>query len=452
MEGFGYIGQAGTGKTTELIKSVEESIDYETWSKSSALLALTFMHGSRRRLEAKLSNIQRNIVRVCCQTIDSFCLTLFQRYRSFLGITLTIVINDNPDDEFEDDGKLYVGIYKVREYAVKILDFEVIKNIISFSYPIIVVDEFQDCDGALLDVIKRLSDCTTLYVAADNFQKLDNSPDCLATDWLSESFELTELEKFWRTDESKILDSASSMRTNEATKNGVELRFAPTKDLAAYFILSNMQWYDRMGGNNRSVAIISPVSPRSDAFVRQTLERINQPMSKPTTRKKKGYHLNPQYFTIEGEKRVTTNQILNKLEGWDTIDNVSKDTIEKWNLEGSKGYDMGVERAKKLMNLRNTKQISKNEFAGLVSSGIHFFSTYIMKQNSSRIFLTVHGAKNREFDDVFILWSKYTLPKEELYQRKLLYNAITRAKRKVLIIAEGQPDRATENPLNLISG
>lgn len=450
MDGYGYIGQAGTGKTTQLIKKVEESIDFDDWSESAAILAITFMHGSRRRLENKLRPIQNKGINVCCQTIDSFCLNLFKRYKSYLGISNVVVVSDDPDVLSEHEDRLHIGIHRIRERAKDLLDFAIIKEVLEFSYPIVVVDEFQDCDGDLLEIIKKLSDCGGLFVAADDFQKLDNSPDCPATQWLSQAIELNQLEKIWRTNDGKILDSAKALRKDEATKNGVDVVFVPSKDVAAYCILSNMQWYDKMGSGSRTVAILSPVGPQRDNFVSQTLERLNSPMERKTTKKKRGYRLEARPFQIEGEKRITTQQILEQCAGWDSLELITQDAMENWTFEEHIGFDIGVKRAKRIMKLRNTEALSKVEFAGLISSGLHFSNTFIKRRGNSRIFLTVHGAKNREFDDVFILWPRYTLPNEELYLKKLMYNAITRAKRKVIVIVQGSQVRRRECPLNLI--
>ena len=450
MDGYGYIDQAGTGKTTQLIKKVEESIDLDNWSESAAILAITFMHGSRRRLESKLRQIQHMGVKVYCQTIDSFCLNIFKRYKSYLKIQSMVIVSDNPDELLKLDGRLHIGIHRIREKTKDLLEFNIIKEIFKFSYPVVVVDEFQDCDGDLLEIIKMLSDCCELFVAADDFQKLDNYSDCPATEWLSEAVQLNVLEKIWRTNDGKILDSAKALRKDETTNNGVDVVFVPSKDVAAYSILSNMQWYDKMGSGSRTIAIISPVGPKSDNFVHQTLERLNSPMERKSTKQRKGYRLEARPFQLESEKKTSTQYILQQCAGWDSLEVVTKDAMESWTFERYTGFDIGVKRAKRVMKLRNTETLSKVEFSGLISSGLHFANTFITRKGNSRIFLTVHGAKNREFDDVFILWPRYTLPKEELYLKKLMYNAITRAKRKVVVIVQGNKNRGSECPLNLL--
>ncbi|TWR52141.1 hypothetical protein FIV41_26660 [Pseudomonas marginalis] len=49
--------------------------------------------------------------------------------------------------------------------------------------------------------------------------------------------------------------------------------------------------------------------------------------------------------------------------------------------------------------------------------------------------LTVHGAKNREFDLVIVLWPAAIRGNDE-QQRRLLYNAITRAKQQCLVLVQ----------------
>lgn len=446
MVGVAYIGQAGTGKTTRLIGKLSESIDFVSWPASASILAITFMHGSRRRLEDKLKIIQQKGVQVSCKTIDSFSLNLLERYRSYLGIKNSIIVVENPDEFNEKEDKLLIGRNRIRQMANELLDFKIVKEVLGFSYPIIIVDEFQDCDEALLEIVKKLTDYSQLIVAADDFQNLSNTDGCAATRWLAETLELNTLVNIWRTNQSRILESSRALRTSEPTNRGVKIQFVPSKDMAAFVILSNMQWYDKMGSTG-SVAIISPVGPGGDAFVRHTLQRIHLPMERKGP---KPYKLGERPYLVEGRERITAQQILTSLQEWESIEVVTSEHLSIWIFDNHPGLNHAVMRAKRMMKLRNVNQISKVEFTGLLSSSIHFVNTYLFRTGNNRIFLTVHGAKNREFDDVFILWPKYTLPKGDLYLRKLMYNAITRAKRKVIVIVQGPITRRTECPLNLL--
>jgi len=71
---------------------------------------------------------------------------------------------------------------------------------------------------------------------------------------------------------------------------------------------------------------------------------------------------------------------------------------------------------------------------------------------AKRLAMTVHGAKNQEFDRVVVLWP-YGIKKDPLFQRKLLYNAVTRAKREAVILVQGGDARiAKDSTLQLLRG
>lgn len=94
----GYIGQAGTGKTTKLISSLNCKVESVDWSSHNGILALTFMHGSRRRLLGKLNFLREQNIKVECQTIDSFCVKIVHRYKMYLGINKKISISDKCEE------------------------------------------------------------------------------------------------------------------------------------------------------------------------------------------------------------------------------------------------------------------------------------------------------------------------------------------------------------------
>ncbi|MNY39192.1 RecBCD enzyme subunit RecD [compost metagenome] len=59
--------------------------------------------------------------------------------------------------------------------------------------------------------------------------------------------------------------------------------------------------------------------------------------------------------------------------------------------------------------------------------------------NSTHLFtaLTVQQAKNREFDGVVVIWP-YQVGGDVEHKRRLLYNAVTRARRWCNVIVQGQ--------------
>jgi superfamily I DNA/RNA helicase len=58
--------------------------------------------------------------------------------------------------------------------------------------------------------------------------------------------------------------------------------------------------------------------------------------------------------------------------------------------------------------------------------------------------MTIHQAKNREFDSVIVLWP-YEVAGVVDRQRRLLYNAITRAQRQAVVVVQN-PARLQQPP------
>lgn len=444
MANKGYIGQAGTGKTTKIIEDLNDLVKPEEWAKTSSILAITYMHGSRRRLENKLSPFVKKGVRVNCMTIDAFCLHIVQRYKSYLGIKSQIIVSDNVDEntKLEEEKKLICGIHTICQIATELLDFKIVKEVMKFSYPIIVVDEFQDCEEGHLQIIKKISENNSLLIAADDFQKLDNELNSLAVNWLNESIICEELSTIFRTNDNKILNSARALRNNTQAEDAIEVKFVASKDLAAWTVASQIEWYSKMEQEGRSLALISPVGQKN-AFIRDTLNRLQRGFEKS--------NLRPHPFIIESEKKITVDEVLKKCTGLGKKIVLTVEMLESWKTIDDICLQMAITYTKRIMKLRNSNSISVDEFKRALSSRLHFASTFLSIKKDNRVFLTVHGAKNREFDDVFILWPQYGLVGNELYLRKLMYNAVTRARRKVILIVQGTRDeRISEPVLNLL--
>ncbi|HBB16115.1 MAG TPA: hypothetical protein DCZ97_03615 [Syntrophus sp. (in: bacteria)] len=65
--------------------------------------------------------------------------------------------------------------------------------------------------------------------------------------------------------------------------------------------------------------------------------------------------------------------------------------------------------------------------------------------------MTVHQAKNREFDSVIVLWPLQIQGSSERH-RRLLYNAVTRAKKQVIVIVQDpKKDRLGKPPFAPVS-
>ena len=71
-----FEGAAGTGKTHNLVGRAGELVQDGALGEGHKLLALTFMNGARRRLDARLGENPAFRRRFDCQTFDVFARTL----------------------------------------------------------------------------------------------------------------------------------------------------------------------------------------------------------------------------------------------------------------------------------------------------------------------------------------------------------------------------------------
>ena len=126
-----FEGAAGTGKTTKLIEEIRAQVKRFPPGPEQCPLALTKFHGSRRRLEAKLSGHAGVGRPVECLTIDSFAWNLVRRWRGLtkhLGVTAV-------QGDFQS----------ITSAAGRLLQDPQVGPWVSRRYPLVVVDELQDC-------------------------------------------------------------------------------------------------------------------------------------------------------------------------------------------------------------------------------------------------------------------------------------------------------------------
>ena len=75
-------GPAGTGKTTRLFQKLGRVLDECPLAEHQRVLALTKMHGSRRRMDGQLRATSGLRGRYHCGTADSFAWSIVRRWRT----------------------------------------------------------------------------------------------------------------------------------------------------------------------------------------------------------------------------------------------------------------------------------------------------------------------------------------------------------------------------------
>ena len=146
MNIFYFEGAAGTGKTYSLIHSLKDYLREHTLAEHQRVLALTFMHGSRKRLENKLYSVNEIKKKFDCVTFDSFAWEIVRRWEGLLSkSSVDDYIIKNPYD-------------KVCAQAAILLALPSVQKWISRTYPAVLIDEVQDLSKPRFEVLRGLSE------------------------------------------------------------------------------------------------------------------------------------------------------------------------------------------------------------------------------------------------------------------------------------------------------
>jgi superfamily I DNA/RNA helicase len=406
-----FTGGAGCGKTFQLIAAIETGLQIEPLQPHQKILALTYMHGSRKRLEEKLSKVNLFKKKFNCSTIDSFCWRLLCRWRS-LAVDIGVEELSNVDYDL------------ICEAAGKLLKHEIVAKWVSRTFPIVLLDEAQDLTPDRLSIFSALEPYVKLFVAADEFQCLDeNLNPNPAYEWLQHSDDITELTIPQRTNVADLLNAASAIRRGESPVAGNSFKVAKgfSVGLAGSWLSNEISWY-RKGG---SVAILSPVN---GIYMKRVIEWA--------TTKKTSKQNGPHNIKYEMSEQNSTNNFFAKI----TIPSIV--AVENIQNIIAPGGDSSIEKdvkgwiRKKIISL-GVSNISKEELEEFIRGS---FSRRKMIRSIDEIgvaAMSVHAAKNREFDNVIILWPA-AVQGSDNQKRRLLYNAVTRAKKRCLVIVQSQ--------------
>jgi hypothetical protein len=407
-----FEGPAGCGKTYQLMQELQLTLSQVPLTPGQQVLAITFMHGARRRLEARLNAVVRNSNRFRCITLDSLAVAICQRWRS-LGRHLRLPASDG--QRFEE----------ICNSAGILLEQPPVAKWIRASYPIVVVDEAQDLHPERLRVVRALAETTYVLVAADEFQCLNSElrPNP-AVEWIRASCNVTTLAVPHRTNVAALLEAASDIRQGNPPRAvscfGFDIKAAPGVPLAGTFLANAVRWNGR-----GSVSAITP--SRRSRWVLDTVEYV----TKTKTRHGSG----PYRFVWEHTHHDETEAVLEKLalpdvcrysEALSSLEVTQGDSVKDligWLKHRHRVTGQQIFSTSELRNAVDALRSRQRKY-----SGTSFWPTAAM---------TVHHAKNREFDGVVVLWP-YTVAGDAEDKRRLLYNAVTRARRWCMVLVQNE--------------
>ncbi|MGH7282421.1 MAG: AAA family ATPase [Polyangiaceae bacterium] len=259
MSVHSFVGPAGSGKTTRLMDSLEARLRERPLIEGQRVLAVTRMHGARHRLDERLANgVARG--QCDCMTMDRLAWVLAMRWRSRLK-----ELGGTPSSELDFD--------ETCRSAALLLGDNAVSAWLARRYPIVIVDEFQDCRDGRLGIVRALSASCELLLAADDFQDLTGEAGAPAVDWLKTTGNREELEHIHRTDEEQLLGAANALREGRKLSIGWSAGFslvpAPNANVAASFVARAIRW-----SAGASLVVLSPTGPARSKFVRDALERL----------------------------------------------------------------------------------------------------------------------------------------------------------------------------------
>jgi hypothetical protein len=428
-------GPAGSGKTFNLLKHTAVFGQRLILEEHQSVLAVTYMHGSRQRLETGLAGHTecRKLRRNVC-TIDGFALP---QWRLCFGQKRIAYAMKASAAEYDERFGVGLSYDQVVQKAAELLQHPTIQANVISTHPLVIVDEFQDCEEHRLAIIQRLSTFVQVIVAADAFQHLNvNSGRCEATAWIEQVEGVKEtclcLHRNERTTNSAIINAAAALRENRiADTPAVQVCVLPTgKGGTLGLAASKILWFLRSARQGATVVLLP--SKLKDA--EKIVESIqNQCLTKKFT---------VPTYTMHGSTEYEIETLLTELRHYASLSSLPPDA--------SADAREAMERAARFIHLRG--------FPGVDSAVLEHFAEKIvhakraqMRLSSKLIFSTVHGAKNREFEHVFVLWG-YALRENFEHHRRLLYNAITRAKVSCTILDVRNATLVQKDPLMRLLG
>jgi len=374
---------------------------------------LTCRHIARRRQSDRLKVFAGLAGRVQCSTGEAFAWRISRRWR---GLATALGIPATTEGEFD----------AVCDAAGLLLEQAQVRSWTAMSFPIVLVDEGQDLRPQRLRMLVALSGATHALIAADEFQCLDQAlrPNPLVT-WLQNAAELETLSQVRRTNVAGLLAAASAIRGGQAPVNGQGFRILQpgvSVPLAATFLANAIAW--RQGGD---VAVITPAL--QGGYAQSIVARVAQG---PCGQQQNG----PYYIQWEGTDRDETQLIVGALQ-LPAAPTVVEACAALRALPPSGPARATLSWVNNQIHAVGRSVFTREEIEAVIARNVALRRQH--GGGGSHLFnaMTVQQAKNREFEGVVVIWP-YQVGGDIEHKRRLLYNAITRAKRWCNIIVQGQ--------------
>jgi hypothetical protein len=407
---FAVEGAAGCGKTYRLMEALSEALAATPLQEGQRVLALTFMHGARRRLNEKLRGVAGLKGRFECVTIDSLAWRLLRRWR---GLAAALGIQPLREDQYDAQC----------DAAGALLERPEVRGWTAASFPIVLVDEAQDLKPQRMRMLCALVQSTRTLIAADEFQCLDAAlrPNPMIG-WMRGACEPEVLNRVRRTNVPALLTAAAAIRAGEApvAGNGFRILAAQGVPVAAAMLASAIRW--RQGGQ---VAVITPAL--QGGFAQGVVRRVCE---NPCGAQRTG----PYGIRWERSEHDETTALTDGLQ-LGAVASAAEALTALEALPRSGPVREAITWVRHQARARGRTEFSRADIEAVIARQVAARRQRFGADGYDFTAMTVQQAKNREFEGVFILWP-YQIGGDAEHKRRLLYNALTRAQRWCTVVAQ----------------
>ena len=429
-----FEGAAGTGKTHNLVERAREIVQGGALAEGQKFLALTFMNGARRRLDARLGECPEFRRRYECQTFDTFALTLAGRRSSLI----TPEMQTQADTLNKFDGPCAL--------AAALLEQEIVRQWVARSFPLILVDEAQDLDEHRLRILQGLSSSCRIVAAADAFQCLHDGRDTAPLiGWLERAGRTHRLTQVRRTTQQGLLAAAHAVREGQDVKavlrantfkgrtswNGSGFRLLNVPATQANTGLLAWSISNDIAQRQGPVVILTPDA--GNAIIRAALSTVQTRQ----WRRNNGATFGPYPHTWDRHDTEEADALLAEIKLPDTASYADLHELLVPLAKENAVIAQTIRRMDHLRRVCGQTIFDAAQVREFIEEAVRNRSRFGGHQLSGHLAMTIQRAKNREFPNVIVLWP-HTATGSPEHQRRLLYNAITRAKNHCTVIVLDQ--------------
>lgn len=412
-----FDGAAGCGKTYSAIEQLRAELGASPLQNSQRVLALTYMHGARFRLDDQLEQLQELKGRYEASTLDSLAWRICRRWRSRirqLGHSIPLA------DDFDTNCEL----------AAKLLADNGVRMWVASAYPIILIDEAQDLEVGRLAIIDELLKSCCVLLAFDEFQCLNakNRPVAV-TSWIKSRCNPVTLEGNKRTAVTNLLSAARQIRGSEPiTVNGGSFRIvvAPSNSKVGPVWAAATVGYEVLKGGTFAILTPSKEAP----YAKDIVELLQ---TKPVGKKK---NIGPFSIRWEGSGADRADSLRKLILGKETYTLPEADALLTAFTDDPSAA-MTLAALKRMRDARGVAMFCSATVVEILDRQIVSARQFTRRRSGGRLAMTIHQAKNREFDRVAVIWP-FKIPPSADDRRRLLYNAVTRARLSCVIVVQNK--------------